>query len=235
MAIQTANPKNQFFFYTLDYSTGPQASSLVIWNGSAFVYQPAWTNVGTYITSNPGGSAANTIADVDLLVDMDQSDAGGMAWRFIDKNNFYELVVRDTLSPTNPNTVQLYKMAAGVRSAIGPTNPAINFVRGIPRRIRLIMIGGVMTAYFEGAQIATYTDSSPLGAGLCGLRNDTISGASASRYYQLRIQPLGQNVSALSLLTKVTLTSTDPTVTPQLLDMQAFVSSPAIEIGRAHV
>src|SRR5258707_1460180 len=48
--------------------------------------------------------------------------------------------------------------------------------------------------------------------------NDTVSGASASRYYQLRIQPLGQNVSALSLLTKVTLTSTDPTVTPQLLE-----------------
>src|SRR5581483_9387921 len=63
--------------------------------------------------------------------------------------------------------------------------------------------------------------------GLSGLFNDAL----VSRYYQLRVQPLGEDVTALSIQSKVTLTTTDPTVSPQLLDMQIFVAGPSIGAG----
>jgi hypothetical protein len=231
-AIQGAGANNQFLFYTLDYATsGTQTSSLVFWNGSSYTYQPAWTNIGTYLTAHPGGSSTNTATDVDMFVDMDQSDSGGMAWRYIDSNNFYELAIRDASSPTTPNTVQLFKYASGVKSSIGPTNPAISFTRGTYKRFRVTMLGGVITVYMDGVQVTTYTDGSPLGAGKCGLRNNTTSGASTARFYSFRMQAYGDDVSAKTLYVRQRLNSTDPTVTPAVLDVQAFVSSPAIGGG----
>lgn len=174
-----------------------------------------------------------TAADVDVMVDMDQSDFGGICFRHVDATHYYVLAIRDASSPVAaaPNSVQLYKANGGAESAIGPSNVPIKFVRGIPHRFRVTMMGGVITVYMDGTQLLTYTDPSPLGAGQCGLRNDTFSGASTSRYYSLRIQPLGDDVTSKTLYTRVRLTSTDPTATPAVLDMQAFVSSPAIGAG----
>jgi hypothetical protein len=89
------------------------------------------------------------------------------------------------------------------------------------------MVGGLITAYFDGAQIFTYTDGSPLAAGQCGLVSDT----GTSQFYNLRIQPQGDNLSGKIVYSKVTLNSTNPTATPQLTDLTVAALNPNIGIG----
>jgi hypothetical protein len=105
---------------------------------------------------------------------------------------------------------------------------AINFPQGSYRRVRVTMIGGVITAYFEGTQILTYTDSSPIASGQCGLRNNS----GTSYCYQLRVQPLGQAVTGTNTVnTRLILATTDPTVTPQVLDVATLVAGPSLGVG----
>lgn len=157
-----------------------------------------------------------------MLIDLKQAQNSGLVWRYADASNYYELVVKDS---ANGNTFTLNKMAAGTLSALA--SGSISFATGTHHYVRVTMFSDVITAYFDGTQVSTYTDASPITSGQAGIRNDT----GTSYIYQLLIQPQGEDVSALSLLTKLTLSSTDPTVTPQVLDMQAFVSNASFDIG----
>ncbi len=106
------------------------------------------------------------------------------------------------------------------------TTGAINFPTRTYRRVTMSMLSGVITATFDGAQILTYTDASPL-SGQAGLRNDT----GTSYFYRLQITPQPADLTGQYLCTRQTLTSTDPTATPQLLDFQALISGPDIGPG----
>jgi hypothetical protein len=89
------------------------------------------------------------------------------------------------------------------------------------------MEGGLINIYWDGQCVQSYLDTSPLAAGACGLRND----GGTSRYYQLWIQPLGTNLSGQTLYTKVTMTTSDPSVMPQLFTLVACVRGPSIATG----
>jgi hypothetical protein len=115
---------------------------------------------------------AITMADVDLLCDMDESDAGGLVWRYVDANDFYELECCDASSSSGfTNQLRLYKIASGTRSLLGSAS-SITFTRGTFHRIRVTMESGLINVYFDGQCMQSYLDTSPLGAGQCGLRND---------------------------------------------------------------
>jgi hypothetical protein len=122
---------------------------------------------------------------VSLSATMTQSDFGGLAWNVVDTSDYYELAVRDASSPV-PNSLQLYKTVNGVRAAIGPNNVAISFTRGTSHAVSVsAAFDGTNTSIlvgFDGTQKISYVDTSPLGAGSVGLRNDTFSGASSSIY-----------------------------------------------------
>lgn len=170
-------------------------------------------------------STALTAADNQIIADFDQADGSGILTNYTATSSGYYIQIWDASASGTPNTVKLFRRSGGVSSQVGST-ATISFTRGTPHRFILDVQAGVMMVSMDGSTIITYTDGSPLGAGSSGFLLNALL-----RAYSLRIQQYGQNVSALSLLTKLTLSSTDPTVTPQMLDMQAFVSSTDIGAG----
>lgn len=206
----------------------------------------------TYDTSNSrvtlsGGSGGlyllNAVSSnkVDVLCDQDKSDAGGLCWCYVDSSNYYEVGVYDDSSSGGfTNSLRLYKVASNVRSLLG--SASISFPRSTAgtspyHRTRVTMASGVINVYFDStAPVITYTDGSPLAAGLAGLRND----GGTSRYYQLRVQalgdynggtPVGDIVTSTFVYTKQSLSTTDPTVSPQILDLTTAVRSPSVDTG----
>jgi len=192
----------------------------------------AYTTQQSSVTLSGGSSAlylnnAISCTDVDLLCDTSWSDAGGLVWRKVDASNFYEVGVYDASSSGGfTNQLRLYKVASGTRSLLGSAS-SITFTRSTFHRVRVSMQGGLINVYWDGQCVQSYLDTSPLGAGACGLRND--SGISA--YYQLWIQPLGTNLTGQALSTKVTMTTTDPSQMPQLFVLVACMRGPAIATG----
>jgi hypothetical protein len=179
--------------------------------------------------------------DIDIICDMDRSDAGGPAWRVVDNQNYYELgCYDDSASGGFTNQLRLYKVLAGTRTLLG-TASSVTWYRSTPgtspyKRIRVTMLAGTITVYFDGAQMQTYTDASPLAAGKVGLRND----AGTSRYYQLRVQqfgdyvsgtPAGDIVTGKFIYTEQDLATTDPSTGPQVLDVTTSARSPKIATG----
>lgn len=205
----------------------------------------------TYDTTNSrvtlsGGSGALYLYtaisdnDVDLIVDMDESDAGGLVWRFVDTNNYYELGAYDDSSSRGfTNQLRLYKVVAGTRSLIGSAS-TISWPRSTPgtspyKRIRVTMLGSTITVYFDGTIMQTATDST-FASGKMGLRND----GGTSRYYQLRLQQVGDNVSGTPagdivtsqfVYTQITLNTTDPSVNPEIQDVTTSANSPSVASG----
>lgn len=195
-------------------------------------------------------SASISRADVDFFTDLDQSDAGGLVWRYNDVNNFYYLLIGDSLASSGTkNTITLYKVVSNVQTQLGTalitynvgpsTNYySVNFTRGTFRRFRVTMLSGVITCYVDGNALITYTDGSPLGAGQLGLFNN--SGTVGSRYYQLWITQVGDVVTGTPALDIVTgkfvytrqrLATTNPTQTPQLSDITTLATTPEIGTG----
>jgi|SRR5579859_780002 len=188
-------------------------------------------------------------ADVDFFADLDQSDAGGLVWRFVDQNNYYWLDINDSLTSIGANTITLYKVASNVQTQLGTAaisytvgtssnNYTVTFTRGTYHRFRVSMLMGVITVYVDGNALITYTDGSPLGAGLMGLYNN--GGTIGSRYYQLWMTPQGDYVTGTPVYdivtgdfvyTRARLATTDPSVTPQVLDMTTMAMTPAIGAG----
>lgn len=167
-------------------------------------------------------------ADIDFLADMDESDAGGLVWHYNDPSDCYYLVVADNqASAGTPNTLTLYKLAGVVTTQLAQAS--IVFTRGSYHRVRIKMLGGVITVLFDGTQSLSYTDGSPLGAGQLGLFNN--GGTTGSRYYQLWIQPQGDTLSGVHIYTRQRLATSDTTVTPQVFDMTVAAYGPAIDNG----
>ena len=166
-----------------------------------------------------------SVTDVDMFVDLYQSENAGLVWRWSDASNYYELIVTDSAA-SSPNTMKINKVVAGTLTALGSSTGTFTFPTGTHHYVRVTMLGSVITAYFDGVSILTVTDAS-LSSGSVGVRNDT----GTSYYYYLYIQPQGQDVTTTApdanrLATKLTLSTTDPTVTPQVTDLQAIVGGP---------
>lgn len=198
--------------------------------GSAASVYYDTANSRIVLSGGSGGLYLNSsisCADVDLLCDMDESDAGGLVWHFNDTSDYYELGVYDASSSAGfTNQLRLYKVSSGTRSLLGSAS-SIVFTRGNFHRVRVKMKSGLINIYWDGTCIQSYLDTSPLGSGQVGLRND----GGTSRYYQLWIQPLGTNLSGQVLYTKVTMSTSDPSQMPQLFTLVAAVRGPSIATG----
>jgi hypothetical protein len=208
-------------FYTSTFQTGGTPAAYT-WHTANFRLEVSGGTTAQLLYSGLSDD------DVDLVTDMDTSDAGGLCWRVVNSSNFYDLVVCDASSPT-PGVVTLSRVVNNVRATIA--TGSVTWVRGTPHRIRVTMLGAVIVATFDGTSVLTYTDNHPLGAGQCGLRTDTVSGASAAQFYFFRVQIQGDSVQNTTVFTRQRLISTDPTVTPQLEDITVSVRSPAIQTG----
>jgi hypothetical protein len=192
-----------------------------------------WTydTVNSRITATGGGqglflvNALSSIGDVDMYVDMDESDAGGMAWHYASASSYYFITVDDSSSTTTQNVITLIKMSGGVQTQLAQN--AISFTRNQLHRIRVTMIGAIITVYFDGIVNTTYTDGSPLASGQVGLSNDF----NTARFYQFNVQPLGQIVSSHYVQMRLRLASTNPLATPQVLDTTLSAFGNTIQVG----
>jgi hypothetical protein len=166
--------------------------------------------------------------DVDISFDLDEADNAGVVWRWTSASNYYELLVFDGSSSAGAtNKIRLFKVVANVKTQIGSDLP-ITLARGsIVKRARVTMIGTAIVVYFDGTQLLSTTDSALAGPGQVGFSN--VSGV--ARFYNLRIQPQGDNLSGKFVYVKQTLTSTDPTQTPQITGLTTLVTNPNIAIG----
>src|SRR6266567_579953 len=195
--------------------------------------------------------------DIDLLCDMDESDAGGLVWSYSDSADYYSLAVADaSASIGTPNKLTLYKTVAGVQSQLAQAT--IAFTRLTPHRIRATMLAGVITVTYDGIAALSYTDASPLPAGSPGLVQNANSNAryagrglnstldlglgvsTIARFYQFWAQPQGallsgnppgDTVTSTFVYTQEVLNTTDNTVSPQVSDMTIAVFGPQIGAG----
>lgn len=165
--------------------------------------------------------------DFDIVIDSDQMDCGGIVWRETSVSNFYELDLFDSGSNAgSTNVLKLYKVVSNTKTQLG-SSTAITFTRGTVYRARVTMIGTSITVYFDGTSVLSTTDSSIAGPGNVGL----IEVSGSAHFYNFRVQPQGQSLSGVNAYTKVTLTSTDPTATPQLTDLVLAALHPNIALG----
>ena len=208
--------------------TGPNYTSTFFTGGSAIPW--FWDTLNSRLVASGGSLGlllynAISASDVDIIIDMDQTDTGGIVWRYNNINNYYQLIVNDASSTNDPNTLMLVKRVSGIRNFLSAG--AISFTRGTKRRIRVTMIGSVIAVYFDGVLTLTYTDASPLSAGQVGISNDS----GTAHFYNFRVQPQGDDLTNKVVYSKVTLTSTDPTQTPQLTDLTVAALNPLIGLG----
>lgn len=229
--------------YTSTFRTGGSALTATYDTANSRLILTGGTN-GIYLYT------AISRSDIDFFADLDQSDAGGLVWRFVDASNFYYLLIGDSLASSGTkNTITLYKVASNVQTQlgtatisynVGPTTNyyTVNFTRGTFRRFRVSMLSGTISVYVDGNALITYTDGSPLGAGKMGLYNN--GGTIGSRYYQLWMVQIGDYVTGTPpfdivtskfVYTRQRLATTDPTVTPQLSDITTLATTPEIGVG----
>lgn len=169
--------------------------------------------------------------DVDVTVDADQINQGGLVWRWQDASNFYQLLAYDSASNAgSTNIVQLKKVVANTTTQIG-SNVTVSFTRGDNHRFRVTMVETAITVYMDGNQIISTTDSSLAGPGKVGLIHVSGTGTNGDSYHNVRFQALGQSLSGVNAYTKVTLTSTYPTATPQLTGLVLCALHPNIGLG----
>lgn len=214
---------NDALSYTNTYRTGGALATLT-WDTTHSRLQTSGGTDGLILYNSP-----QTGADTDVSAILDQSDNGGFFWRYQDQGNFYYLTIHDASNLTAPNIMQLYKVVGNVRTQIG-SNATINFTRSIPHTFRVIMTGTAITASMDGVTIISATDSAISAAGFAGLYTTTNGGSSAN-FYMFRLQFYGQNVTAMNINSRVRLTSTDPTVTPQVTMMIMSVRTADIQTG----
>ncbi len=169
------NPTNDSFSsntsanYTSTFATGGAAvTSATFDTTNSRLLLTGGTNA-LYISNAPTG-----VGDMEMFVDMDESDVGGMVFHYIDGNNFYDVVIRDGSSPASTNTITLFRTLTGTRTQVAQATN-INFVRGTYHRFKVNMTGSVITVYMDGIQMLTYTDATPVGAGKCGSTNPQAS------------------------------------------------------------
>lgn len=213
---------------------------------------PTWdtTNSRLILTGGTNGILTYTAisrADVDFLVDMSQSDTGGVVWRFNDASDYYWLDINDTqASSGTPNTATLYRVASNVQTQLATATLSVTvgaesrlFWRSTYRRFRITMLGSAITVSMDGQQVISYTDASPItGAGNIGLYSN--GGSVDNIFYQLWIQPQGDLVtgnpsgdivSGQFVYTRQRLATTDPVTTPEVIDLTTLAAGPNIRPG----
>lgn len=189
-----------------------------------------WDTTNSRVVAVGGSKAALlwtgvSASDTDMWIDLYQSENAGLVWGWQNASNYYELVIKDSGAVSGANTATINKIVSGSSSQLATTS--ISFPTQTHRRFHLTMLSGVITVSMDESTVLTVTDGSPFGAGSAGLRNDT----GTSYIYMLQITPQNPSVASQFLCVKHTLSTTDPTQTPQITDHQALISDSSFGTG----
>lgn len=201
--------------YTSTFASGGSAGTWTFDTANNRLVQTGGTNA-IYTNNN------QTRADMYIEAAVNYSAGAGLIARMVDSSHYYQLQINDG---ANGNTVKLFKNVGGTVTQLGATT-SISFPQGDYHLFRLSTIGTTISVLQDGASILSVTDSSVTAAGKCGL-----FGGTRGQYYNLRVQALGDTVTAMSLYTRLRLASTLPTATPQVTQLTLAVRSPNIGTG----
>jgi hypothetical protein len=157
---------------------------------------------------------------------LDKADQAGIGLRWTNASNSYYLMIRDDSGSAPQQTIQLWKNVAGVKSQIG-SNASITFKRNTSHLFHMEMVGNAITVDMDGIEdVISTTDSSLAGPGTAFMiENGT------ARFYNFRIQQYGDDLTGLNIYTRQRLASTNPAVTPQVLDVTVSAHNPSIGNG----
>jgi hypothetical protein len=175
---------------------------------------------GVYLYKTP----ANVNGDCSVI--LDYSDHGGIVFRYSDQYNFYDIAVHDASALIHSNTIAMFKTVNGVRTQIS-NYVSINFARNTPHVVKVIMQDSLFTVNFDEIIVMIVSDTSLSLAGSVGMRNN----GGIAQFYSFRYQGYGSAAGNQVVYTRVRMTSSDPTVTPQLVTLATAVYSPSIEQG----
>jgi hypothetical protein len=191
-----------------------------------------WDTANARVVGSGGTNAVETydalsFSDGYVESDLDYADVAGIGLRWTGASNSYYLKIRDDSSSTGgpSQTIQLFKVVSGTKTQIG-ANVSISFVRGTPHRVHFEAVGTTLSVWWDGVVVLTATDSSISGPGKAFFYE-----SSKGQFYSLRVQPYGQDLTGLNIYYRLRLASTDPTVTPQVLDATVAAYSPNITVG----
>ena len=214
-----------------DYTTNTGANYSVtsLSGGSVGTYSVDTTNMELDIS---GGVNAlyvwNTLSLNDGRIDTisRQSENSGLIARYQNVSNMYYVSLNDASSSTNPNTVTLYKVLAGVVSTL--SSASIVFPRGTYHALTLTLLDSALVVLFDGVALITVTDTSFTAvSGKSGF----YSNGHAATYTMLHLQPQEDNAAGRSYSTRVRFTSTNTQVTPQVLDLALCVRGLTLATG----
>lgn len=113
-----------------------------------------------------------TIANGFVQTETSQSPDGGLVLRFLDKDNYYLMAVRDDSRYGHAN-IQIHKFYNGVVTNL-TSQYDINWPSSTTKTARFEASGNTLSAYLDGVLIAQATDSS-FASGGAGLRHHSAS------------------------------------------------------------
>ena len=141
------------------------AGTTATWAVSGGFLQPTTVSAQSILTRND-----ISFKNGEVSASLTQADDAGIALRVQDVNNYYMVAISDASATTGtPNTVRLWKRVAGTFTALTP-NIAIAFVRGTAHTLTLRANGIGFQVDFDGANLATVTDSAIGTIGKIGAR-----------------------------------------------------------------
>jgi hypothetical protein len=169
----------------------------------------------------------NPVSAKDIVIDaiLSQSNSGGILFRYTDANNFYWIRIYDDQG-LNPNKIIFNKRVTSTNT-LAIAQGTINFSRGTYHALKISCIGTTITVLFDGVQMISLTDSSLSASGKAGYFNDT----GTAIWTLLQLAPQGDNLAGKTVYSRVTLTSSDPGVTPDLNTLAISVRSTDIDSG----
>lgn len=148
---------------------------------------PATWAVSGGVLTGTGGTNATLVKndlllqDVEIEVNCDQTDAGGIIARYQDNNNYYLLALRDDGFSDPARNLQLYKRVGGGYTSLAVANVA--WPRGTAKSIKFTLHGFRLEVWFDGIKVISITDTDFTGGGVGLYSGSTV----VSRYLDFTV------------------------------------------------
>ncbi|MBC7162689.1 MAG: hypothetical protein H5U26_11375 [Immundisolibacter sp.] len=159
-----------------------------------------WAIASGELTATGGTQAkfirnGTSYTDVVIEADINTAGDGGLVLRFVNSSNYYLLALYDDSGAAPSQNIRIFKRVGGAYTQLAQAN--ISWARGTSKTIRFRAAGTALTAFVDGQQVASATDSAHAGPGGVGLRNNA-GGGNVSKFQAFRWNIQGTQATRLN-------------------------------------
>ena len=159
-----------------------------------------WAIASGELTATGGTQAkfirnGTSYTDVVIEADINTAGDGGLVLRFVNSSNYYLLVLCDDSGTAPSQNIRIFKRVGGAYTQLAQAD--ISWARGTSKTIRFRAAGTALTAFVDGQQVASATDSAHAGPGGVGLRNHA-GGGNVSKFQAFRWNIQGTQATRLN-------------------------------------